>query len=81
MVPLLSDELTAEEKLLRAIFGEKAGDVKDASKKAEPGINGVVVKTKLFERKSKATRAQEKKIIGNLQEDTRRARAGGVAIR
>ncbi len=65
---------TPEEKLLRAIFGEKAGDVKDASKKAEPGINGVVVKTKLFERKSKATRAQEKKIIGNLQEDTRRAK-------
>lgn len=65
---------TPEEKLLRAIFGEKAGDVKDASKKAEPGINGVVVKTQLFERKSKATRAQEKKIIGKLQEETRRAK-------
>ena len=33
---------TPEEKLLRAIFGEKAGEVKDASKRAEPGINGVV---------------------------------------
>ncbi|MDP6837052.1 MAG: DNA-directed RNA polymerase subunit beta [Candidatus Marinimicrobia bacterium] len=65
---------TPEEKLLRAIFGEKAGDVKDASKRAEPGINGVVVRTQLFERKSKATRAQEKKIIGKLQEETRRAK-------
>ena len=39
-----------EEKLLRAIFGEKAGDVKDASKKAEPGVKGVVIKTDLYEK-------------------------------
>ena len=42
---------TPEEKLLRAIFGDKAGDVKDASLKAPPGMNGVVIDTKLFSRR------------------------------
>jgi DNA-directed RNA polymerase subunit beta len=42
---------TPEEKLLRAIFGEKAGDVKDASLKAPPGLKGTVIKTRLFKRK------------------------------
>lgn len=42
---------TPEEKLLRAIFGDKAGDVKDASLKAPPGLKGVVINTKLFSRK------------------------------
>ncbi|MFQ6674287.1 MAG: DNA-directed RNA polymerase subunit beta, partial [Fidelibacterota bacterium] len=63
---------TPEEKLLRAIFGEKAGDVKDASKRAEPSINGVVIRTQLFERKTKSSRVQEKKIIEKLREETRR---------
>ena len=62
---------TPEEKLLRAIFGEKAGDVKNASKKASPGTNGVVIKTQLFERKTKQSRAVEKKEIENFQEETR----------
>jgi DNA-directed RNA polymerase subunit beta len=44
---------TPEEKLLKAIFGEKAGDVKDASLKAPPGMKGVVIATKLFTRKKK----------------------------
>lgn len=44
---------TPEEKLLRAIFGDKAGDVKDASLKAPPGLNGTVIKTRLFSRKRK----------------------------
>ena len=47
---------TPEEKLLRAIFGEKAGEVKDASKRAEPGIRGVVIKTQLFEKQAKRTK-------------------------
>lgn len=51
---------TPEEKLLRAIFGEKAGDVKDASKRVEPGIQGVVIDTRLFERKGKESRKDEK---------------------
>ncbi|TAE27907.1 MAG: DNA-directed RNA polymerase subunit beta [Candidatus Kapaibacterium sp.] len=42
---------TPEEKLLRAIFGDKAGDVKDASMKAPPGLKGVVINTKLFTRR------------------------------
>jgi len=62
---------TPEEKLLRAIFGEKAGDVKNASKKASPGTNGVVIKTQLFERKTKQSRAEEKKEIEKFQEETR----------
>ena len=43
---------TPEEKLLRAIFGDKAGDVKDASLKAPPGMNGIVIDTQLFSRRS-----------------------------
>ena len=61
---------TPEEKLLRAIFGEKAGDVKDASKRAEPGTKGVVIKTQVFERKTKSTRALEKKLIREMQKET-----------
>ena len=56
-----------EEKLLRAIFGEKAGEVKDASKRADPGLNGVVIGSKLFEKRSKSARAEEKKNIIELQ--------------
>ena len=56
---------TPEEKLLRAIFGDKAGDVKDVSLKATPGLKGVVINTKLFTRKlmtlDKETKAEEKK--------------------
>ena len=60
-----------EEKLLRAIFGEKAGDVKDASKKAEPGVKGVVIKTDLYEKTSKQSRAEVNKAIKELQKDKR----------
>lgn len=62
---------TPEEKLLRAIFGDKAGDVKDASKKAEPGIKGVVLDTKLFEKRGKRTRAEERKQVDELQNITK----------
>ena len=53
---------TPEEKLLRAIFGDKAGDVKDASLKAPPSLNGVVIDKKLFVRsfKDKRRRSQDK---------------------
>ena len=54
---------TPEEKLLRAIFGEKAGEVKDASKRAEPGIRGVVIKTQLFEKQAKRTKKEEREQI------------------
>jgi DNA-directed RNA polymerase subunit beta len=57
-----------EEKLLRAIFGDKAGDVKDASLKAGPSLRGVVVEKKLFSRavKDRKSKAQDKPILQNL---------------
>ena len=60
---------TPEEKLLRAIFGDKAGDVKDASLKASPSLNGVVIDTKLFSRpkKDKDLRAKSKKEVETLK--------------
>ena len=57
-----------EEKLLRAIFGDKAGDVKDASLKAGPSLRGVVIEKKLFSRavKDRKSKAQDKPILENL---------------
>ena len=60
---------TPEEKLLRAIFGEKAGEVKDASKRAEPGIKGVVIKTQLFEKQAKRTKKEEREQILLFQKE------------
>ena len=62
---------TPEERLLRAIFGEKAGDVKDSSKKASPGIKGVVIKTKLFEKRAKRSRAEERNLVDTFQQNAR----------
>jgi DNA-directed RNA polymerase subunit beta len=60
-----------EEKLLRAIFGDKAGDVKDASLKVGPSIRGVVIDKKLFARavKDKKTKTQEKPVIDILDKE------------
>src|ERR1700690_3287563 len=60
---------TPEEKLLKAIFGEKAGDVKDASMKAPPSLKGVVIDTKLFSRpkRDKALRSKSKKELDALK--------------
>ena len=60
---------TPEEKLLRAIFGDKAGDVKDASLRASPSLEGVVIDTKLFARpkKDKELRAKSKKEVDALK--------------
>lgn len=55
---------TPEEKLLKAIFGEKAGDVKDASLKAPPGIKGIVIDTKLFTRKKRDAKSKRKEKKG-----------------
>jgi len=56
---------TPEEKLLRAIFGDKAGDVKDASLKTPPGVKGVVINTQLFSRKrdEQISRKEEKALV------------------
>jgi DNA-directed RNA polymerase subunit beta len=60
---------TPEEKLLRAIFGDKAGDVKDASLKAPPSLKGVVIETKLFSRpkRDKDVRTKSKKELDTLK--------------
>jgi DNA-directed RNA polymerase subunit beta len=81
ITPKGESDPTPEEKLLKAIFGEKAGDVKDASLKAPPGMKGVVIATKLFSRKKKdaeskkedkrrtdALDRQRRKILGELRE-------------
>jgi DNA-directed RNA polymerase subunit beta len=65
---------TPEEKLLRAIFGEKAGDVKDASLKAPPGLKGTIIKTRLFSRKRRDTESKklEKQTLENLEQEHNR---------
>ncbi len=69
ITPKGESDPTPEEKLLRAIFGDKAGDVKDASLKASPSLNGVVIDKKLFARavKDKRKRAQDKDDILALE--------------
>ncbi|OUV05627.1 MAG: DNA-directed RNA polymerase subunit beta [bacterium TMED80] len=67
VTPKGESDPTPEEKLLRAIFGEKAGEVKDASKRAEPGIKGCVIKTKLFEKQAKRTKSEERQQIREYQ--------------
>ena len=67
VTPKGESDPTPEEKLLRAIFGEKAGEVKDASKRAEPGIKGCVIKTKLFEKQAKRTKSEEREKILEYQ--------------
>jgi DNA-directed RNA polymerase subunit beta len=68
ITPKGESDPSPEEKLLRAIFGDKAGDVKDASLKASPSLNGVVIDKKLFTRlvKDKRQRAEDKEEIGQL---------------
>ncbi|MGB5849165.1 MAG: DNA-directed RNA polymerase subunit beta [Ignavibacteriaceae bacterium] len=65
---------TPEEKLLRAIFGEKAGDVKDASLKAPPGLKGTIIKTRLFSRKRRDNDSKklEKEALDNLEQEQNR---------
>ena len=69
VTPKGETELSPEERLLRAIFGEKAGDVRDASLKAPPGMKGVVIKNAVFSRKERSEEAkkQEKAEIANLK--------------
>ena len=68
ITPKGESDPTPEEKLLRAIFGDKAGDVKDASLKAPPSMEGVVIDKKLFARtkKDKTAKAKEKVALERL---------------
>ena len=71
ITPKGESDPTPEEKLLRAIFGDKAGDVKDASLKAPPSMKGVVVAKKLFSRvvKDKKLKAKEKDVVKILDDE------------
>jgi DNA-directed RNA polymerase subunit beta len=68
ITPKGETEPSPEEKLLRAIFGDKAGDVKDASLKAPPSTNGIIIDKKLFSKvkKDKLTKDQEKIVTSKL---------------
>jgi DNA-directed RNA polymerase subunit beta len=69
ITPKGESDPTPEEKLLRAIFGDKAGDVKDASLRVPPSVEGVVINKKLFSRKIKDKKAkqQEKNILDEIE--------------
>jgi DNA-directed RNA polymerase subunit beta len=69
VTPKGETELSPEERLLRAIFGEKAGDVRDASLKAPPGMKGIVIDTKMFSRKKRSDEAkkQERNEISKIK--------------
>ncbi len=70
ITPKGESDPTPEEKLLRAIFGDKAGDVKDASLKAPPSTQGVIIDKQLFARakKDKTKKAQEKTLLTKLDD-------------
>ncbi len=80
ITPKGESDPSPEEKLLKAIFGDKAGDVKDASLKASPSLSGVVVDKKLYTRndKSREQKKQDKEITAQMIEN---ARKEGEALR
>src|SRR5690606_36057738 len=69
ITPKGESDPTPEEKLMRAIFGDKAGDAKDASLKAPPSTEGIVLEKRLFSRvkKDKSIKAQEKAALEKLE--------------
>ncbi|MGN0086002.1 MAG: DNA-directed RNA polymerase subunit beta [Alloprevotella sp.] len=71
ITPKGESDPTPEEKLLRAIFGDKAGDVKDASLKANPSLSGVVIDRKLFSKaeKTRSSKAADKAKLQKLDEE------------
>ncbi len=70
ITPKGESDPTPEEKLLRAIFGDKAGDVKDASLKAPPSTKGIIINKQLFARakKDKVQKSQEKDLLTKLED-------------
>jgi DNA-directed RNA polymerase subunit beta len=74
VTPKGETELSPEERLLRAIFGEKAGDVRDASLKAPPGMDGVVIDVKVFSRRERDERGkkEEKKKVDRIRREERK---------
>jgi DNA-directed RNA polymerase subunit beta len=80
ITPKGETESTPEEKLLKAIFGEKAGDVKDASLKAPPGMKGIVIATKLFSRKKKdaESKKEDKRLFEHLDKAEKKAKQENI---
>jgi DNA-directed RNA polymerase subunit beta len=74
VTPKGETDLTPEERLLKAIFGEKACDVRDASLKAPPGMDGIVIDVKVFARKERdeAVRKRDKKAVEDLRKECRK---------
>jgi len=73
VTPKSEKELSPEERLLRAIFGEKAADIRDTSLTLSPGIEGVVINTEIFQRtergrKSRADKAKEQEAVHKIKE-------------
>ena len=83
VTPKGEQELSPEERLLKAIFGDKAGDVRDASLKAPPGMDGIVIDIKVFSRREKdeSTKAQEKKKIEKLRRESKKERERIAEVR
>ncbi|MFW6389045.1 MAG: DNA-directed RNA polymerase subunit beta [Marinilabiliaceae bacterium] len=75
ITPKGESDPTPEEKLLRAIFGEKAGDVKDASLKASPSLSGIVIDKKLFSRvmKDRKNRTSDKPALNKIDQEFNQA--------
>ncbi|MDO8603090.1 MAG: DNA-directed RNA polymerase subunit beta [Candidatus Omnitrophota bacterium] len=76
VAPKSETELSPEEKLLRAIFGEKAGDVRDASLTVPSGVEGIVVDTKIFSRKGPKSKTKEELTAENKEIDRIREEYG-----
>ena len=85
ITPKGESDPSPEEKLLRAIFGDKAGDVKDASLKASPSLKGVVIDKRLFSRviKSRSSKLADKALLPKIDDefDAKVADLRGVLIR
>lgn len=79
ITPKGESDPSPEEKLLRAIFGDKAGDVKDASLKVPPSVTGIVIDKKLFSKvqkdKEKSLKVDEKTLIARIDDDQNKALA------
>ena len=69
ITPKGESDPTPEEKLLRAIFGDKAGDVKDASLRATPSLKGVIIGTNLFAKAAKSSKTRTNALLPKLDEE------------
>jgi len=81
VTPKGESESTPEEKLLRAIFGEKAKDVKNASLKVPPGASGIVVDIKVFSRKDSTTKPKDKETKKQVEKEFEKLKEEVVKLR